>query len=662
MRKLIIAEKPSVARDIAKALGAKWNKKLGCYVSDFYYITFFVGHMVITDNGKMGFKGWDKCYVHSDDLIFKPNSKVDKVTAKVLKLLDLEDCEGIISATDNDRAGQAIMDNFIKFYGITHPVERFWTSDILTKNVVLHLLDNLEPNEKYVPYGQSENLRNYLDNQVGVNATTLYALKKAKPGVSLGRVQTTVAVEILNRCDEIENFSSKKFYRIQLTLKLNGVKYVVDSNERLTEEEVNALSSFTDDSINLVSSETKDHTKFSEPLFNKSSLIVEASRKLKSTSNEIGKMLQDSYEVKKITSYPRSAFRYLNEDLSTKTKFSKIVSELSELEDSQVVYDRAMRSGKLIYDNTKIKGHYAIIILNSTKAKEVMKGNTKLSKLLKIIKTRMLCRSSNPIEFTETKIHLTYKGLNFELTGRNINKEGWLLYDKSKTDTYSYKNALVGLNKDGIFLEYVDSTSVDSSTKAPFYYTDSSIMKWMEKNRIGTEATRDGYVEKLINRGYIVREGLSLKRTQLGEVLRVDTSDKLISKVELTSKMEDIIESIIDSDDLNGFENNKKIVSELSRMIYEDLNSLSFEKFVKENPTTKCVCGGLATIYPNNVKCPHCNRNISRVMLSKKLTDNQLKSLMAGKYTKVYGMKSKSGKMDRKVCINKEGKLDMKFM
>lgn len=630
--KLILTEKPSVAKEVASYLNCKMDDSLQCLSNGEYLVTNAIGHLFAVDPESMGLTDDSKEFIVPNDLILK-ESKGDQIKL-VTKLMKMDSVDSIYIFTDPDPEGERIAWDIINEAKIDKPTYRLWTSDVLSKGLVDSLLKSPEPSSKYYPYYQSSKLRAYTDVVLGYNLTKGYVGITGRYGSSIGRCQTPILSEICKRYIENTTFTPELSYKVRLTLTdESGRDLVLDSTETFKEKLDLQL-----EGVDLIPvlSEIEEKSKYQSPLYDKGSLIVDANRKYKIKADEVSKILQDTYQNMKITSYPRTPSRFLDEKSETKARFYKIISDLGYSGTSKDVFSK----GKLLFDNKKLKSHHALIILNGEKAMTYIKNNKNenTAKVLELIRLRMLTRAADPIKYNYRNITLSipYGDSSIELStsAKSLVDKGYLVYDDSSIGNYT-ENEWMMDDSHSFTLKSVEY--VESWTKAPPLYTSGSILEWMKSVGIGTPATIDSYVPLLVSRHYIQVDKLDhLIPTPLGRDLIDKIKSQLICKPELTSKMEEITEKVVDSDDSEGFNHFKSEVDELIRELYEDLISLG------DDTPHSCLCGSTdITSSYMSLECNSCGRKVNRFLLKSRLSNSQMSELLAGREVFVYNMISK---------------------
>lgn len=651
MKQLIICEKPSVAKDIAAAVGAKKVGKV--YKSSEYIITNAIGHMMILDPPKMGFNKPSTTFVTPKDSVYKPNSKVKSQLDLIVKLINSNEVVSVVNNCDADRAGEAIFWNIYNYSKSSKPVKRFWSSDVLTKSTVLDNLSNLHDPQKYFPYAQAEWARTYSDLILGYNLSTLYAIKKHHFGLSLGRIQTPLLAEVVLRCIENETFVPATSYALNIKPLINATKGSIYASSPSTNSILIKPKSINVKKIRIVSITDSDESQSAPMLHDKSSIMVDASSVYKIPASKTAKALQELYDAK-ISSYPRTDSRYMDEKQSTKSKVFSILQSIGYEEDMAAM----MKRGKSVFNDKEVKGHYALIILNGAKALSIIKGtpNGVQSKILKLLKLRMLTRFSPPVLYKQRIVKIevdteingtTEQVFSFTLEGRKPTSEGWLKYHVNRKEKYDFNHSLFDLELENE-LTYSATGWSESTTRAPGLYTSGSLVKWMKANGIGTAATIETFGNLLVKKGYLkLDKSDKYHYTKLGLEIFHDVKDCKVSKKTNTSIMDSLMNDIIISDGEVGFHSQKDLIDRLIQELHKDLSGIELEAKLEGvtdevlGSTPQCLCGSSDITKNFTFRiCNTCKRKVSSTILGKKLSDTNIKDLMLGKKVKIEKMRS----------------------
>lgn len=581
--KVIIAEKPSVAKNIADALHIK-TRKDGYFEGNGYIVTWAFGHLVQLYDAKDYDEKMSSWKMENFPFIpsnFKykvkssssDRNKVDTGASKqiniIKQLIARNDVDSVISATDFDREGEVIGALLFMYLQVKKPIYRLllneWTPDEVLKGL-----------EKIIPISEMHSLRDaglsrqWADWVIGINLTSVATLKYQKGSgqpLNIGRVLLPTLKIIYDRCKEIENFKPNDYFKLSAVFETtSGDEYsatynVEDSeskdkfNNKSDLEEI--LNKIQDKDATIISKDVELKKEYPPLLFNLSNLQGHITSKYNGwSSDKVLKVCQSLYEKKYIT-YPRTASVVLEESLIDKTQ--KVLNTLKSglPYESEIVFKKTKR----IFDNSKVDSHSAI-----TPTYIIPKGLTGDEQIVyNAIKNRFIMQFMPISEYEETK--LVTKINNIDLDGVFISKgkiqtvEGWKKVEKINTkDTFLPD---VSMN-DIVNVKNCEVTT--HSTTPPKLHTEKTLLRIMETCgkkvnddevilngfSIGTPATRAETIKKLMNVGYIQAKGKSLISTELGNKLVETFPIKELFDLEYTGKLEknlhDIEKSKTDKD------------------------------------------------------------------------------------------------------------------
>ncbi len=582
MKKLILAEKPSVAKNIADA--TKASRKDGYFEGDRYIITWAFGHLLqlydaVDYDPSMKIWKMDRFPFIPDHFQYKLKSdpskkKTDAGAARQMKiikeLMGREDVEGIISATDDDREGQIIADEIIGYLQPGKPVERIllneWTIDEVNRG-----LQELKPNEEMKSLQDAGFGRQIADWLIGINLTSVATLKYRLPGgksplLNIGRVLMPTLKIIYDRDKEIENFKVTSYYRLKGIFKTGDNKtfegfYTLKKQDKFEKpEEIEGLKAIQkllkDRQAKVISRDVKQKKEYPPMLFNLSALQGQITGKYKGwTSDKVLKTAQQLYEKKLIT-YPRTASSVLDESLKEKAAKVLNVHKKGHPCEDQIRFHTSRR----VFDSKKVESHSAII--------PTYVHPTKLSEGEQIVydavRNRFLAQFM-PLAISEDTV-LTLKPLDTEgVDGVFISKgkiqveAGW----KQVEGIDAREVLLPDVKKDEI-LDIAGTDLVKVDRKPPKPHTEKTLLKVMEtcgrryeeKDQeemmmailsgfsIGTPATRAETIKKLKTAGYIKTKGKSLSCTDLGRKLVETLPARDLFDLEYTGRLEKTLSDI----------------------------------------------------------------------------------------------------------------------
>lgn len=581
MKKVIIAEKPSVARNIADAFNIK-KRKDGYFEGEEYLITWAFGHLLQLFDAKdydENMKGWRMEKFPFIPEVFRYKIKqdslnrniIDKGAEKQIKiikgLIDREDVDGIISATDFDREGQVIADEIFLYFSEKKPVYRLllneWTPDEVKKG-----MEKLKPNEEMQSLQDAGIGRQWADWIIGINLTSVTTIKyKLNDGqiLNIGRVLLPTLKIIYDRDKEIENFKSSAYYKFNGTFKTSKNEefegtYYENNSEKFEDKKVldEIKEKIKDKNAEIIEKQTERKKEYPPFLFNLSNLQGYITSKYKGwTSDKVLKVAQSLYEKKFIT-YPRTGSMALEESLVDRTRnvLEKLKVGLPYEEQVKFVQN------KRVFDNSKVESHSAIV-------PTYMKPNnlTQDERIVyTAVKNRFLMQFMPVAEFEETKI--TSKVNDTEVKGVFISKgkvqlvEGWRVVEKIDS-----KDTILPMVNEKEIVDLVDSKINKVTKKPPKKHTEKTLLRVMETCgksfkedaeedseemmasilsgfSIGTPATRAETIKKLKDVGYITTKGKSLTCTELGRTIVEIFPVKELLDLEYTGRLEKTLSDI----------------------------------------------------------------------------------------------------------------------
>lgn len=579
MKKLIIAEKPSVARNIADAVGAK-SRNNGYIEGENYVITWAFGHLLQlldTKDYDPSMKSWryenfpfvPKEYKYKVKSDGKDKSKVDEGARKQIELIrtliNRDDIEGVISATDDDREGQVISDEILMYLNVEKPTERLllneWTADEVKRG-----LSSLRMNSEMQSLQDAGFGRQIADWLIGINLTSVATLKyqadKSIKVLNVGRVLLPTLKIIYDRDKEIEKFKSSKYYKLLANFETSRQAvfeglYYENENEKF--EDKAYLEKITENLAGkpavITSKKVEKKKEYPPFLFNLSNLQGFVTSKFKGwTSDKVLKVAQSLYEKKFIT-YPRTASVALDESIVDKTrKTLEVHRELSEFKD-----EIKFHTSKRVFDSKKVESHSAII-----PTYVVPKSLTEDERIVyQAIRNRFLAQFMPIAEAEETTLEIKVqddelKGI-FIAKGKVVLVEGWKKVEKVETK----ENILPMVEeKEQIMVKNFNISEV--VRKPPKAHTEKTLLRVMETCgksfesedseemmaailsgfSIGTPATRAETIKKLKDVGYIKTKGKSLVCTELGKVMVETFPVKELLDLEYTGRLEKTLSDI----------------------------------------------------------------------------------------------------------------------
>ena len=688
--KLVIAEKPSVARSIANVIGA-YNEQDGYLEGNGYYVTWCFGHIA-------GFEMPDsKWTLEGLPLIFsttiRPLPDTIAHFKKIKGLMERSDVTSLVEATDAGREGEAIFRYTYKAAGCTKPFERLWISS-MTDDAIADGFKNLRPGNEYNNLFNAAMARDFADKIIGLNGTRLFSLvyKQFKPPLSVGRVQTPTLAMICQRENEIENFVSTKYYKCHLIKEIDGKKLDAITKNIDNINEADAIVTRCNGknaTVTDVKVETK--TKSAPKLYDLTTLQRECNRMFGYSAQTTLDTVQSLYE-KKLCTYPRTDSSYLTDDMkeSVRELITLVRYNVEFLEDVEPDYE----IDKCI-NNKKVTDHHAIIPTDQITSLDWNILTDVQNNVLSLICTRLLSATARKMTYETTTIKLLCEDVEFKATGNIIIDGGFKIIEdlfkknkkiqekKEKKRTKDGKEEESEDEKElprvakGEILQNCECKKSEHNTKPPAHYTEDSILLAMERAGtedyeeevermgLGTTATRAQILENLIQKDYLRREKKKLLPTQRAFKL-MDSIPDVLKSPKITSDMENILAEVAKGqtkgsvflDKINTMMNNI-IADYKTKEITVDDNSFSAE----DSALGKCPnCGGLVINGKNGAYCKEkCGMRLNMIF-GKKLTDTQVRKLLKGEEIMMKGLKKKDGSGTYDMLFKPTGIEEMSYM
>lgn len=568
-----IAEKPSVAREIALILGAK-SKRDGYFEGNGYQVSWTFGHLCGLKEPHEYDLNWK--YWHMNDLPLIPprfgirvidDTGVQKQFDTLEKLIS--NATEVINCGDAGQEGEVIQRWVLHKAKCSVPIKRLWISS-LTEEAIRDGFKNLRDGKEFDKLYAAGSSRAIGDWLLGINATRLYTLKYAngKSVLSIGRVQTPTLALIVNRQKEIENFKPQTYWELKTTYR--EVSFAVTRGRFDKKEEgVEFLDKIKSEPFEIASVEKKSGKEQPPRLYDLTSLQVDCNRKLNLSAEDTLRMIQSLYE-KKLTTYPRVDTTYLTDDLYKKVPgILKKLTPFSEFTEP-LLRDKIKKSKK-VFDDKKVTDHHAIIPTGVLPS-----GLTYDEKQVYDIVTRRFIS----VFYPDCKVsHTTVLGkvttIDFKATGKQILEPGWrVLYAK---DSNVGEGVILPAFEKGESGEHKPDLA-EKQTQAPKFYSEATLLRAMEtagkhvdddelrdlmkENGIGRPSTRANIIETLFKRKYIKREKKRLEATITGVQLIDTIQNEMLKSAELTGQWEKKLREI----ELGNYEVNQ-FMAELKNMV-----------------------------------------------------------------------------------------------
>lgn len=604
MKSLVIAEKPSVARDIARVLKCKKNGQ-GTIEGERYIVTWGLGHLVTLadpEEYKPEWKEWKM-----DVLPMMPKTwklSVIRQTAKqynaVKSQIHRKDVGEIIIATDAGREGELVARWILEKAGNQKPVKRLWISSV-TDRAIREGFGRLRDGRDYQNLYDAARSRAKADWLVGINATRALTCKyNAK--LTCGRVQTPTLALIANREDEIRSFRPKPYYGLKVYA--DGICFTWQdgksgSTRSFDPERIRRISEeIRGERLMLDSVEKKSRKTYAPGLYDLTELQREANRRFGYSAKETLNIMQRLYEHHKVLTYPRTDSRYLSSDIVPTLKERIEACQTGPYRAlARALHGKQFTADKRFVDDSKVSDHHAII--PTEQYVDLTHMTSEERKIYDLVVRRFLAVLYPPAEFEQISVKASVKGEHFAAKGETIREAGWrAVYDsdiEEEDEDDSLKNQILPELKKGQSLPVKKLEVTEGKTKPPAHYTEATLLTSMEKGGLGTVATRADIIEKLFNTFYMEKKGNDLLITSKGrQLLELVPSD--LKKPELTARWEQELQKISD-----GRQKEKTFMKEIEQYtnnVMQDIRT-SEATFRHDNLT--------------NRKCPRCGKRMLAV-------------------------------------------------
>lgn len=562
-RILIVAEKPSVARDIARVVGCN-KKNEGFLESDKYIVSWALGHLVALcepEDYDMSYKKWsmDNLPIMPENMKLKAIKKTSKQLTLLKKLMNGKDIDYIICATDSGREGELIFRYIYQFVKCSKPFKRLWISS-MTDEAIKEGLMNLKDSKEYDNLYLSAKCRSEADWLVGINASRAYTITH-KALLSVGRVQTPTLYLIVKRQYEIDNFKSTDYYEVQTDYgSFSGIwfneKY---SNTHIDDikkaEEIKTKVNKKQAVVTLVESENKK--EYPPLLYDLTELQRAANRAFGYSAKKTLDIAQNLYEKHKIITYPRTDSRYITEDMKSTVAFTfkKLVSVDVYKNDISQLNLNALNFNKRIVDNSKVSDHHAIIPANNKPALNRLTNDE--FNVYNLVVKRFTAVFYPPYEYNIKTVVAESQKESFVSKGKTDLNLGWRIIEPLKDK--EEKTVIPPELKKGDCLNIVSAKVLKKKTQPPKQYTEATLLSAMENagreiedetlkeqmkdSGLGTPATRAAIIERILSVGYIKRKGKSLVPEEKGKRLCMAVPEE-IKSAETTGKWEKGLSSV----------------------------------------------------------------------------------------------------------------------
>ncbi|MGC1631678.1 MAG: DNA topoisomerase 3, partial [Gelidibacter sp.] len=554
--KVCIAEKPSVAREIAIILGAN-SKHDGYYEGNGYAVTYTFGHLCTLmepNDYKPHWKSWDLNNLPMLPEKFQTkvvdNAGIQKQFNIVKRLFDKADV--VINCGDAGQEGELIQRWVLSQANYKGKVQRLWISS-LTAEAIKEGFDNLKPSEQYDNLFYAGFSRAIGDWLLGMNATRLYTLKHGgyKQVLSVGRVQTPTLAMVVNRFKEIENFMPQHYWELQTLYRDTLFSYEEGRFIKMEDGEVLA-NKVKEHEFEIVSITKKKGKDYAPKLFDLTGLQVYCNTKFGFSADETLKIVQKLYEQKVVT-YPRVDTTFLPNDIYPKV--FGILQNLSKYAPlTAPLLGKKIKKSPKVFNDKKVTDHHAII---PTGVESSLQYNQQ--QVYDIITRRFIAVFYDDSTVSNTTVIGKAADVNFKATGKEVLSKGWRVVFETSTGNSGAKENLLPSFVKGEKGPH-EPSFLEKQTKPPNQFTEASLLRAMEtagkqvdddemrelmkENGIGRPSTRANIIETLFKRKYIERNKKQVLPTQIGIQLIDTIQNELLKSAELTGMWEKQLKDI----------------------------------------------------------------------------------------------------------------------
>ncbi|GAA0076267.1 DNA topoisomerase III [Clostridium sp. CTA-5] len=620
---LVLAEKPSVGRDLARVLKCTQNK--GGYIEgNKYVVTWALGHLVtLLDPEGYGdkYKKWsmETLPMLPKNMKLTVIKKTGKQFSEVKKQMLRNDISELVIATDSGREGELVARWIIDKVGFKKPLKRLWISS-QTDKAILDGFKNLKPGSAYDNLYKAAQGRAEADWLVGLNVTRALTCKY-NAQLSAGRVQSPTLAMIVQREEEISNFKPKDYYTIIAKNNNLSMEWVNNDNSNRTFNEEIAKKIVTslrgkDGGVSEITQSNKK--QYAPALYDLTELQRDANRIFGYSAKQTLSIMQRLYENYKILTYPRTDSRYITKDIvPTLKERLKAISVGNYMAAASQILKGNIHANKSFVDDSKVSDHHAIIPTEQKVSLGMLSKEEK--NIYDLVIKRFLSVLLPPFEYIQTSVNIKVGNENFRAKGKVIKSKGWkMVYDR--------ENDIEEINEEGTLKEQVlpnlskgDTLKINSleiknhKTKAPARFNEGTLLSAMENPQkyikvdkesaktlgetggLGTVATRADIIEKLFNSFVIEKKGKDIYPTSKGKQL-IDLVPKDLKSPLLTAKWEKSLDDIS-----KGKENVHNFISNMRNYATALVQDVKFsnDKYVHDNMTGK--------------KCPQCGKYMLEV-------------------------------------------------
>ena len=604
MKVLVIAEKPSVARDIARVLGCKKNGQ-GMIEGEKYIITWGLGHLVTLADPEEYTPDWKEWKMEVLPMVPKSwKLTVIRQTAKqfgaVKAQIHRKDVGEIIIATDAGREGELVARWILDMAKNQKPLKRPWISSV-TDRAIREGFARLRDGRDFENLYDAARARAKADWLVGINATRALTCKyNAK--LTCGRVQTPTLALLANREEEIRSFTPKSYYGVRLYSEgicftwqdqKSGSTRIFDGEraKKITEM-------IQGERLLLERVEKKKKHTYAPALYDLTELQRDASRRFGFSAKETLNIMQRLYEHHKVLTYPRTDSRYISSDIVPTLRERVEACKTGPYRDlAKALHGKTFKAEKRFVDDSKVSDHHAII--PTEQFVDLTHMTSEERKIYDLVVRRFLAVLYPPAEYEQVRIQASVCKERFVAKGETIREAGWrAVYDSSieeEDGEDELGNQTLPDLKEGQSLLIKRQERTEGKTKPPARYTEAALLTAMEKGGLGTVATRADIIEKLFHTFYMEKKGNDLLITSKGKQL-LELVPQDLKKPELTARWEKELQRISE-----GRQKESSFMREIERYTNDVLSDIRTSEgtFRHDNLT--------------NRKCPRCGKRMLAV-------------------------------------------------
>lgn len=680
--RLVLAEKPSVARDIAKALGA--GKDGSFFSKGDLIVAHALGHLYeVADDLAPERWSLEGLPIFPERFRYRPLPRAGELLKELRRVLSK--ATEVVIATDPGREGELIARLILEHLGWRGRTLRLWTAEALTPEVVRREFQKgLRPAEEFDSLYQAALARQHADWLVGINLTRALTLKAPRGGGvwSVGRVQTPTLRLVVEREEAIEAFRPTPYGVVEARFAKGGFRYKgkLLHEGTLSPEEAQAIAEALEGAKEgqVVSLKEEERTLLPPLLHSLTSLQREANARYGFSAKRTLDLAQALYEEHKCISYPRTDSRHLPE--SARSLVRRVLEKLGR----EDLAERLPKVGKRVFDDSKLTDHHAIIPLSPPPD-----GLTPdEAKVYDLVRRRFLAALSEPAKEKRVEAITEVSGRRFRALFRSLAEPGWTQEEAPPKPQEEEEAEEVGR----VPLAQGDQVAVEGvrwerrETKPPARYTEGTLLKEMERLGLGTPATRASILENLKERGYLLLSGKSLVPTEKGRALIALLRERRVASPEMTGEWEARLEAIWR--ERLGEEGYRRFMAGIRSFVQEELEAIlsmevpevrktatpkmlayakslarqlgkklegddfdTVKAFIEEakaqiqegNGLGTCACGARIVPFSKGWKC-EAGHVVWGEMWGKRLTAKQAVALLEGGRIKAEGLKGKSGK------------------